>query len=246
MRDQQILRTLYDRGLLKGLVACIPGDLEPRRTNTMREIRRLRRLGVRFDPHIERSKETADTVVFFEHLNYLPQQNVGGMIADIHQWMSKTSKAYLVVEKQSFPENAQKMIVGIGAYPFHSTQLEDPIVHEDSDSIVYEEGLFSADFKCSRCGGCCRDCSGGYQFSPTIRDVLRWKAYRPEIMAYVERISKNMYEAWIDPWTHDDMNYCPWLRKRRGKNEYYCRIEDVKPDHCRAWDSVTFCKVKQV
>ena len=35
------------------------------------------------------------------------------------------------------------------------------------------------------------------------------------------------------PKTGDDVSRCPWLRKVRGKDQYVCRIQDVKPDLCR-------------
>ncbi|HKI47776.1 MAG TPA: hypothetical protein VKA69_00500, partial [Desulfobacteria bacterium] len=62
---------------------------------------------------------------------------------------------------------------------------------------------------------------------------------RTDILAWVDIISlgesHQVYDIWINPRTGDDVARCPWLRKLPGINKYICRIQDMKPEHCREY-----------
>jgi Fe-S-cluster containining protein len=63
------------------------------------------------------------------------------------------------------------------------------------------------------------------------------REWRYDILEWVDPIhfgdDECIYDIWISPITHDDVKRCPWLRKLPNQNKYICRIQDVKPEHCR-------------
>ncbi len=71
-------------------------------------------------------------------------------------------------------------------------------------------------------------------------DVKRWeKAGREDILEYVAHIEfegqRVCSDIWINPRIGDNVDRCPWLRKLPQQNKYICRIQDVKPKHCREY-----------
>ncbi|MCF6290043.1 MAG: YkgJ family cysteine cluster protein [Desulfobacterales bacterium] len=95
-----------------------------------------------------------------------------------------------------------------------------------------------ADFNCKQCGHCCLNLSGAIDVCATEEDIRRWEENdRADILAWVDVISigegHQVYDIWVSPTTGDDVARCPWLRKLPGKNKYICRIQDMKPEHCR-------------
>lgn len=118
-------------------------------------------------------------------------------------------------------------------FPEIGKDIEDPLIFDCIDFSIFKTGLFPEGFKCLHCGGCCTNIWGGYVFSPTPRDIKRWrKNKRYDILEFVDCF-RDCYEAWVDPITQDDMDYCPW--KKKVHEQYFCAINDVKPDHCRVW-----------
>jgi Fe-S-cluster containining protein len=94
------------------------------------------------------------------------------------------------------------------------------------------------EFTCKQCGHCCLNLSGAIDVCVTEEDVRRWEENdRADILAWVDVISlgegHQVYDIWISPTTGDDVARCPWLRKLPGENKYICRIQDMKPEHCR-------------
>jgi Fe-S-cluster containining protein len=88
-------------------------------------------------------------------------------------------------------------------------------------------------FTCTQCGHCCLNL-GAYQSCATVEDVDMWEEHgRDDILEWVEEIGPGIFDIWISPRTHDDVNRCPWLRKLPGKDKYICRIQDMKPEICR-------------
>ncbi|UCG12749.1 MAG: hypothetical protein JSU72_20115 [Deltaproteobacteria bacterium] len=70
------------------------------------------------------------------------------------------------------------------------------------------------------------------------QDVRLWEEeYRDDMLEWVGPIPLGdghfAYDIWINPKTGEDVERCPWLRKLPNKNQYICRIHDVKPKHCR-------------
>lgn len=92
-------------------------------------------------------------------------------------------------------------------------------------------------FACTRCGHCCLrlevhdDCSE--------LDVERWRVQgREDILRYVaveEAPEGRRYRIWKRPGTPFFMESCPFLRRVPGDRAFYCAINDVKPDVCRAY-----------
>ena len=95
-------------------------------------------------------------------------------------------------------------------------------------------------FKCKRCGNCCLNLTDAYQCSVDQSDIDMWKEnLRDDILEWVDPIDcgggEKVYDIWINPRTGDDVIRCPWLRKVPKKNEYICRIHEVKPKVCREY-----------
>ena len=94
-----------------------------------------------------------------------------------------------------------------------------------------------AGFQCKQCGYCCREISGAFQTCASEADIRRWQeADRDDILAWVVSMALGdqfVHDLWIDPETGEDATGCPWLQKMPGQNRYICRIQDLKPDHCR-------------
>ncbi|MGD0237159.1 MAG: YkgJ family cysteine cluster protein [Syntrophorhabdales bacterium] len=95
-------------------------------------------------------------------------------------------------------------------------------------------------FICRRCGNCCLNLTDAYQCSVDQADIDMWREKsRDDILEWVDAIDcghgKRVYDIWINPRTGDDVSRCPWLRKLPKKNEYVCRIHEVKPKVCRGY-----------
>lgn len=95
-------------------------------------------------------------------------------------------------------------------------------------------------FRCKLCGYCCLNLLEAYYTSLHPDDIELWrKEGRDDILAWVVVTSTNnpydRYHAWISPITGEYAERCPWLRKLPKKSEYVCRIDEVKPKHCRQY-----------
>ena len=95
-------------------------------------------------------------------------------------------------------------------------------------------------FQCKQCGRCCMLLHDAYSFCPLPEDIALWKgAGRNDILAWVcffgqnETTLSEIADAWFNPISGEDVKRCPWLRKLPKKEQYYCRIHELKPDHCR-------------
>lgn len=93
-------------------------------------------------------------------------------------------------------------------------------------------------FKCRQCGHCCLNLEDAYQTTAFEEDVLAWEAAeRWDIVSRVwcwENEKGVLFnDIWINPRTGEEVNRCPWLRKLPNRNKYKCRINDLKPRHCR-------------
>lgn len=95
-------------------------------------------------------------------------------------------------------------------------------------------------FTCKQCGHCCLNLSGAIEVCATEEDIRRWEENdRSDILEWVDVIylggEDRVNDIWINPRTGEDATRCPWLRKLPGKDKYICRIQDMKPDHCRKY-----------
>jgi Fe-S-cluster containining protein len=117
-----------------------------------------------------------------------------------------------------------------------------------SSIIVEEEKNMSEDektvsFTCQRCGRCCKEEWWLWEGAASIQDIAQWIATRRyDILDWVDPVvdpctHEIVFDIWISRKTHDDVNRCPWLRKKRGADLYGCLIHDVKPIACREWPS---------
>lgn len=86
-------------------------------------------------------------------------------------------------------------------------------------------------FKCKRCGHCCKDFLGGYCNSVGL-DYINFleENGRGDILKWICQISDDIYDYWIHPRIGDDVSKCPWLKKE-GKI-YTCKIQGYKPPIC--------------
>jgi len=96
------------------------------------------------------------------------------------------------------------------------------------------------EFSCKQCGNCCINLSGAFITCADEDDIDRWeKMGRSDILEWVAYLplggNSFVYDIWIDPKTGEDVQKCPWLRKLPKKDKYVCRINDVKPRHCREY-----------
>jgi Fe-S-cluster containining protein len=95
-------------------------------------------------------------------------------------------------------------------------------------------------FKCTQCGNCCVNLYDAFTTCATEADVELWRREeRTDILAWVDPIplgeGQFVYDIWISPRTGEDVERCPWLRKLPNRDQYVCRIHDVKPMHCRQY-----------
>lgn len=93
-------------------------------------------------------------------------------------------------------------------------------------------------FECRRCGHCCRDLVDAYCGCVSDADLARWRrSGHGELLARVRSLElgpgNTLHLAWIDPLTGEEVEACPWLEVEAGSGLSRCRIEAVKPDHCR-------------
>ena len=95
-------------------------------------------------------------------------------------------------------------------------------------------------FHCKQCGYCCLNLLEAYYTTLHPEDIETWrKQGRHDILAWIVVTPTNnphdKYHAWVSPITGEHVERCPWLRKLPHKNAYMCRIQDVKPKHCREY-----------
>ena len=95
-------------------------------------------------------------------------------------------------------------------------------------------------FKCIQCGNCRLNLRDAFQTSVSDEDISMWEREgRFDILEWVQPIflgeDNYIYDIWINPKTGDDVFRCHWLRKIPKQDKYICRIQDVKPEHCRKY-----------
>jgi Fe-S-cluster containining protein len=95
-------------------------------------------------------------------------------------------------------------------------------------------------FKCKQCGHCCLYLEAAHTTVSATDNGLWELEGREDILEWTDPICDDSgkvlaYDIWIDPKTGEDVVRCPWLRKNPEKEEYICRIYDVKPRFCREY-----------
>jgi hypothetical protein len=110
-----------------------------------------------------------------------------------------------------------------------------PAVAYCRDFLAWEKSAprLGANRECARCSSCCTDLWDAYNFTATERDLLLWSlSGRWDIL---DRIDWRIWHCWISSKTGLVLDKCPWLYKNREKTAFSCRIDEVKPRHCRLW-----------
>lgn len=96
-----------------------------------------------------------------------------------------------------------------------------------------------SDFKCRRCGNCCRNLK--YHNDCTQNDYNRWKRLaRQDILDKVMIIEPPgagipRYKIWKKSGSGELYEKCPWLVPSSSKGRYECSIQEIKPDYCRQY-----------
>lgn len=85
---------------------------------------------------------------------------------------------------------------------------------------------------CACCGRCC-ELFGGH-LNATVQDLERWRNEgRNDLLLRVNRLGW----IWVDPITKQMIDPCPFI-ERASDNRALCRINDTKPDMCRAYPTL--------
>ena len=95
-------------------------------------------------------------------------------------------------------------------------------------------------FACRCCGHCCLNLIDAFNGCVSDADLERWRHLgRHDLLARVKTLALSpgnlLHMAWIDPESGEDVDRCPWLLDRIDRQGYICCIDDIKPDHCRAY-----------
>ncbi|NKB58573.1 MAG: hypothetical protein GKS00_19765 [Alphaproteobacteria bacterium] len=93
-----------------------------------------------------------------------------------------------------------------------------------------------AEFRCTACGKCCLEGAG---WLPLVEeDIARLEAQAPQVLKFVTwegepGARQGSLSSTIV--TGRETTRCPFVRKRRGRAEYDCRIYEVRPQVCRRY-----------
>ena len=98
----------------------------------------------------------------------------------------------------------------------------------------------SSKFNCRCCGHCCLNLIDAYNGVVSDADLQRWQQLgRDDLIAWVETLDLGpgnmLHTAWVDPETGEDVERCPWVLDKIDESGHLCGIDNVKPDHCRAY-----------
>jgi len=95
-------------------------------------------------------------------------------------------------------------------------------------------------FNCRCCGHCCLQLIDAYNGCVSDADLHRWQLLgRTDLLARIRTLDlgpgNQLHTAWHEPETGEDVERCPWLLERIDRRGCLCAIEEIKPDHCRAY-----------
>jgi Fe-S-cluster containining protein len=94
---------------------------------------------------------------------------------------------------------------------------------------------------CAQCGSCCK-C---FAIIIEEKDIQRWeKEDRKDIL---KKCNLDIHDGWLRS-TGEEYCKCPWLKKDKITNKFYCKIHDTKPDICKNFpvraDQLKYVKCK--
>ena len=138
-----------------------------------------------------------------------------------------------ILETTKYP---LKIIARICAIVFQTRARIGMAKKNDSRGIWIENQMNR--FACKRCGDCCRNL--GYSNDCTKEDYLKWQALgRRDIMERVmiikETGKETRYRIWLDQDTGAIAGICPWLKPEPHEDNFFCLIQDVKPEICQEY-----------
>lgn len=87
-------------------------------------------------------------------------------------------------------------------------------------------------FKCKQCGRCCLATD---HVDISEEDIALWKSigrddlYSPEMEAEWDYFGASYL------FRNQNSFRCPFLRKKKNKSTYYCKIQNIKPIFCRSF-----------
>lgn len=85
-------------------------------------------------------------------------------------------------------------------------------------------------FKCKQCGGCCLAIDHA---DISKEDIELWKRAGREDLFTPDMISEWDYFGASGLFRNRSSFRCPFLRKKKNSNLYYCKIHGIKPIFCR-------------
>ncbi len=93
-------------------------------------------------------------------------------------------------------------------------------------------------FSCHRCGRCCRELDYHGAFTEEDYRLLE-QAGRNDILArvgiYSHQDGAKRYRIWVRPGTRTLETECPFIEHQSSRNQWRCRIHDVRPEICRQY-----------
>lgn len=91
-------------------------------------------------------------------------------------------------------------------------------------------------FKCTDCGKCCLEGAG--QLQATQADIALWETEAPHLFDFVNvhgEPGNRTGDLWSAPGEKRNTTRCKWIRKYPGRDQYYCRIYEWRPEVCRKY-----------
>lgn len=91
-------------------------------------------------------------------------------------------------------------------------------------------------FHCTGCGKCCLE--GASRLQAVESDIAMWEERAPHLLQYVVIAGEpgdRTGDIWTGPQSAKDTTRCRWIKKYPGREQYYCRIYEVRPQVCRRY-----------
>lgn len=93
-----------------------------------------------------------------------------------------------------------------------------------------QKKIESGRFKCKQCGRCCLATD---HVDISNEDIKVWGRVRRMDLFSREMIAEWDYFGASGLFRNQLSCRCPFLRKEKNNNSYYCKIHDIKPIFCR-------------
>lgn len=94
------------------------------------------------------------------------------------------------------------------------------------------------DFKCQRCGRCCKELQGSLYL--TENEVKGWKKHivksnygKFSAISFADILPTGTADLFFHPIEERELFRCPFLRKLPGEDKYKCLVQRIKPQICQ-------------